>query len=71
MLMGGEEHSAVIAALEPYEIKEIVSISPEVFLTDAFELIHPHDYDDPSKWLEITHDGVVLLSTISYTKKCY
>jgi len=52
-LVGDEEHSAIVAALESEEIGEIVSLSPQIFSTDKCDLIHPDDYKNPDKWILI------------------
>lgn len=55
-LTGGEEHSAIIAALEPAEIAKVVSASPEIFSQERFDLIHPLDYSNPEKWLALSDE---------------
>lgn len=55
-LTGGEEHSAIIAALEPAEIAKVVNISPGVFSQERFDLIHPLDYTDSKKWLALSNE---------------
>ncbi len=46
----GDEHSAIIAALEPDEIAGIVAVSPEIFTGETFHLIHLNDYDNLNLW---------------------
>lgn len=55
-LTGGEEHSTIIAALEPAEIAQVVNVSPEVFSQERFDLIHPLDYNNPKKWLALSDE---------------
>lgn len=55
-LTGGEEYSAIIAALEPAEIAQVVNVSPEIFSQERFDLIHPLDYTNPEKWLALSDE---------------
>ncbi len=56
MFVGGEEHSSLVAALEPQEIAHIVPLSPEIFSGDNFHLIRAGDLSDRSRWDIITRE---------------
>jgi len=55
-LVGDEEHSAIMAVLEPEEIGQIVALSPEVFSQEICDLIHPMDFHNPDKWYLLTDE---------------
>lgn len=53
-LYGDDEHSAVIAALEPTEIGGAVNSSPEVFESGRFFLFSQADYSRPEMWTAVS-----------------
>lgn len=50
---GGEEHSGILAVLQPSEIGKIIGISPEIFDEDLF--ISQDEFENPQNWGTITN----------------